>query len=157
MRRVARLSATVALRRGLGSLHRAGSAAPPGAARSQSAEARLDEVAEVRDLLRAHAAVEPPAGAMDAIVAAVAAALEPGGVVLIREADATGGWRFSCVRWGNALKAAAFGHWGQRFHYRSPDEWLACFAPHGAWQGPKGNPTVTAELRGVQCQTQVKN
>lgn len=34
----------------------------------------LDEVAEVRDLLRAHAAVEPPAGAMDAIVAAVAAA-----------------------------------------------------------------------------------
>ena len=34
----------------------------------------LDEVAEVRDLLRAHAAVEPPAGAMEAIVAAVSAA-----------------------------------------------------------------------------------
>lgn len=34
----------------------------------------LAEIGEVRDLLRAHAAVEPPAGALDEIIAAVAAA-----------------------------------------------------------------------------------
>jgi len=67
----------------------------------------------------------------DALLASVSAALGPGGVVLIREADASGGWRFAILRLGNRAKALAFGHWQQPFHFRTPDDWLACFASHG--------------------------
>lgn len=67
----------------------------------------------------------------ETLLATVSAALEPGGVVLIREADPSGGWRFAVVRLGNRLKALAIGHWRQPFHFRRPDEWLACFASHG--------------------------
>lgn len=72
-----------------------------------------------------------PEAAQEALIAAVARSLEPDGVLLIREADATGGWRFWCVRLGNGLKALVFGHWRQRFHFRTPEQWLACFASHG--------------------------
>jgi SAM-dependent methyltransferase len=67
----------------------------------------------------------------EALLAAVSASLEPGGVALIREADASGGWRFVAVRFGNRVKALAFGHWRQPFDFRTTDEWLACFASHG--------------------------
>src|SRR6185436_19298207 len=67
----------------------------------------------------------------EALLTETAARLEPGGVVLVREADASGGWRFAAVRLGNRVKALAFGHWRQRFHFRTTDEWLACFAAHG--------------------------
>jgi SAM-dependent methyltransferase len=67
----------------------------------------------------------------ETLLATVSAALQPGGVVLIREADASGGWRFAVVRLGNRMKALAFGHWRQPFHFRTPDQWLACFASHG--------------------------
>jgi SAM-dependent methyltransferase len=67
----------------------------------------------------------------ETLLATVSAALDPGGVVLIREADASGGWRFAVVRLGNRVKELAFGHWRQQFHFRTPDEWLACFASHG--------------------------
>jgi hypothetical protein len=49
----------------------------------------------------------------------------------VREADASAGWRFATVRVGNRLKALAFGEWRQREHFRTTDEWLACFASHG--------------------------
>jgi SAM-dependent methyltransferase len=78
---------------------------------------------DVLHLLRVHE--------QEALLATVSAALEPGGVVLIREADASGGWRFAVLRLGNRVKALAFGRWRQRFHFRTPDEWLACFASHG--------------------------
>ena len=32
----------------------------------------------------------------------MAAALDPGGLMLIREADAAAGWRFTAARWGIA-------------------------------------------------------
>ncbi len=67
----------------------------------------------------------------DALLAAVAAQLEPGGVVLVREADARAGWRFTAVRMGNRLKALACGVWRQEFHHRSEAEWRACFTRHG--------------------------
>ena len=67
----------------------------------------------------------------ETLLAAVSAALEPGGVALIREADASGGWRFAAVRLGNRVKALAFGRWRQPFDFRTTDEWLACFATHG--------------------------
>jgi uncharacterized protein (DUF2062 family)/predicted methyltransferase len=72
-----------------------------------------------------------PADEQEPLIAAVAAALQPGGVVLVREADAAAGWRFVAVRVGNRLKALAFGHWRQRFSFRATDEWLERFAAHG--------------------------
>jgi uncharacterized protein (DUF2062 family) len=78
-----------------------------------------------------------PTAEQDAVIAATVAGLEPGGVILIREADASAGWRFTAVRAANRSKAIAFGTWRQRFYFRTADEWLACFAARG----------LSAELR----------
>lgn len=67
----------------------------------------------------------------DTLLASIASALEPGGIMLIREADAAAGWRFTAVRWGNRFKALVFGSWNQRFHFRTASEWQACLARHG--------------------------
>ncbi|MGH9163361.1 MAG: DUF2062 domain-containing protein [Vicinamibacteraceae bacterium] len=67
----------------------------------------------------------------DRLLASAARGLEPGGIVVVREADAAGGWRFQMVRAGNWIKALAVGRWRQRFHFRTADEWLACLARHG--------------------------
>jgi SAM-dependent methyltransferase len=67
----------------------------------------------------------------NALVATLASALHPNGVVLVREADAGTGWRFTAVRWGNRLKAVAFGAWRQPFCFRTASEWRDCFASHG--------------------------
>jgi trans-aconitate methyltransferase len=50
-------------------------------------------------------------------------ALEPGGVLVLREADASAGWRFHAVRIGNSLVAASRGHFRPTFHFRTADEW----------------------------------
>ena len=67
----------------------------------------------------------------DTLLASLAAALEPGGLMLIREADAAAGWRFTAVRWGNRMKALAYGDWRQPFHFRTASEWQECLARHG--------------------------
>jgi uncharacterized protein (DUF2062 family)/SAM-dependent methyltransferase len=67
----------------------------------------------------------------EALIAALASALDPDGVMLIREADAGAGWRFTAIRFGNRLKALVFGSWRQQFHFRSKSEWLVCLARHG--------------------------
>jgi SAM-dependent methyltransferase len=72
-----------------------------------------------------------PAADQDAIVERLAHTLEPGGVLLLREADAAGGWRFSLVRLGNTLKAIATLNWRQRFHFRSASEWQRLLDTHG--------------------------
>ena len=76
------------------------------------------------------------------VLMAAIAALQPGGVILIREADASAGWRFQAVRVGNRLKALAFGAWRQRFHFRTADAWLAWLAARG----------LAAELRPMSSQ-----
>ena len=53
--------------------------------------------------------------------------LAPGGVILVREADASAGRRFLMVRVGNRLKALVTGAWRQPLCYRRSDEWLAVF------------------------------
>ena len=50
-----------------------------------------------------------PQADQDALLAAAVGALEPGGVILVREADASAGWRFQAVRIGNRLTALASG------------------------------------------------
>jgi SAM-dependent methyltransferase len=68
-----------------------------------------------------------PGADQEALLAVLARALEPGGVMLIREADASAGWRFTAVRLGNRVKALAVRRWRQTFHFRSRTEWLATF------------------------------
>jgi len=65
------------------------------------------------------------------LIAAIARTIEPDGVVLIREVDASAGWRFSAVRVGNRLKALTAGVWRQRFCFRSRAAWVECCNRHG--------------------------
>ena len=57
------------------------------------------------------------------LLARAAAALEPGGVLILRDADASLGWRFHVTRAAERLAALARGHGRQRFHYHGADEW----------------------------------
>jgi SAM-dependent methyltransferase len=94
-------------------------------------DARTTDVAPCRAVLLFDVLHMLRAPEQETLLATVSAALEPGGVMLIREADASGGWRFAAVRLGNRMKALAFGHWRQPFYFRTPDQWLACFSSHG--------------------------
>jgi len=57
----------------------------------------------------------------------IAKGLRLGAVILVREADASAGWRFAAVRAINLVQAVRFGHWKREFAYRNRNEWLACF------------------------------
>ena len=72
-----------------------------------------------------------PAAQQEKLITSLGAALEPRGVMLVREADASGGWRFTLVRVGNRLKALVGGNWHQPFHFRTRTEWVDCFAGLG--------------------------
>jgi uncharacterized protein (DUF2062 family) len=72
-----------------------------------------------------------PRADQDQLVARAAARLEPGGALVVREADAAGGAGFFFVRAGNRLKAILTGNWRQRFAFRTRDEWTALLGAHG--------------------------
>jgi SAM-dependent methyltransferase len=61
----------------------------------------------------------------------LAETLEPDGVMLVREVDAAGGWRFTVVRLGNRLQALLGGRWRQPLCFRSADEWRRVFGEMG--------------------------
>ncbi len=65
------------------------------------------------------------------LIGTMTAQLAPSGVILVREADAGGGWRFRAVRAGNWLKAVAFGRWRESFHYRTATRWKELFERFG--------------------------
>jgi 2-polyprenyl-3-methyl-5-hydroxy-6-metoxy-1,4-benzoquinol methylase len=58
-------------------------------------------------------------------------ALEPGGRLLLREADSNGSARFAITRAAERIAAAMRGHVQQRFHYRSAEQWQALLAQLG--------------------------
>jgi uncharacterized protein (DUF2062 family)/trans-aconitate methyltransferase len=64
-----------------------------------------------------------PAEVQEDLLRRIAGALEPGGLLLIRDADAGAGWRFTATRIQERTCALARRHWKQRFHYRSAAEW----------------------------------
>ncbi|HEX3553774.1 MAG TPA: DUF2062 domain-containing protein [Thermoanaerobaculia bacterium] len=64
----------------------------------------------------------PPAD-QDDLLARAAAALAPGGVLLVRDADAAAGWRFAAIRLQERFSSLLRGHLRPRFHYRSAAEW----------------------------------
>jgi uncharacterized protein (DUF2062 family) len=97
-----------------------------------------------------------PARDQERLVEAMTSVLQPGGVMLVREADAAAGWRFHAVRAGNRLKALLFGHWRQSFHFRAAHEWVELFERlgygvevRGAGDGtPFGNMLLVLTKRG---------
>jgi len=64
-----------------------------------------------------------PAADQEAVLSKAVAVLRPGGVLLIRDADAAAGWRFTATRAQERFSALLRRHWSQRFHYRSAREW----------------------------------
>jgi uncharacterized protein (DUF2062 family)/trans-aconitate methyltransferase len=64
----------------------------------------------------------PPAD-QETLLAKAAAALPPGGVLLLRDADAAAGWRFTATRLQERLSAIFRKQWRQKFYYRSAEEW----------------------------------
>jgi uncharacterized protein (DUF2062 family)/trans-aconitate methyltransferase len=64
-----------------------------------------------------------PAADQEALLARAAAVLQPGGVLLIRDADAGAGWRFTAARLQERFSALLRRHGEQRFSYRSAAEW----------------------------------
>jgi len=65
------------------------------------------------------------------LIARVAAAMRPGAILLVREADAAAGWRFRVVRFGNRITALLRGRWRPCFAFRSAAEWRAELAASG--------------------------
>jgi SAM-dependent methyltransferase len=55
----------------------------------------------------------------------VAAALEPGGLLLVRETDSGGGFGFAMSWWSERFASVLRGDFRQREHYRSAPEWTA--------------------------------
>lgn len=88
------------------------------------------------------------------LIARAADSLSPGGTILIREADPSGGWRFLMVRLGNRLKSIAVGRWRQRFHFRTSTAWASLLSREGldvALQPlAEGAPFANFLLRGVR-------
>lgn len=64
--------------------------------------------------------------AQDTLLREVVDVLSPGGVLVLREANAAGGFRFQMVRMGNRLNAILQGHATRPFAFRSAVEWRAC-------------------------------
>jgi uncharacterized protein (DUF2062 family)/trans-aconitate methyltransferase len=64
-----------------------------------------------------------PRAGQDHLLQQAASALPSGGLLIIREADANGGWRFLAVRSGNRLIATLHGHPMRRFAFDSLDGW----------------------------------
>lgn len=52
-----------------------------------------------------------------------AAALDPGGVLLVREADAGAGYAFLMTRWSERLLEILRGRWRNRLYYRGAVQW----------------------------------
>lgn len=61
----------------------------------------------------------------------VAAALEPGGLLLLREADAGAGLAFQVTKWSERIAGAIRGEPGRSLCYRTAIEWIAQLASRG--------------------------
>lgn len=72
-----------------------------------------------------------PRETQETLVQRATRALLPGGVLLIREADAAAGWRFWVTRGTERVRALFRGAWRQRFYYRTLDQWSALLGAHG--------------------------
>jgi SAM-dependent methyltransferase len=95
------------------------------------ADARTAPIGQAHVVLLFDVLQMMPRPDQEALLVRVAATLVPAGVMLVREADASGGRRFAAVRLGNRAKALALGSWRQPFHFRTEADWIACFVRLG--------------------------
>jgi len=103
-----------------------------GSAEIVEGDARAIDLAPARAVLLFDVLHLLPYADQDALIASIVGRLHPSGVVLVREADVGGGWRFAAVRLGNRLKALVSGTARQHaFCPRAAEEWRACFARFG--------------------------
>ena len=65
------------------------------------------------------------------VIEKAAGALEPGGLLLMREADADAGFAFRVTEWSERIAGVLRGEFGQRLHYRSAVDWIAELAGRG--------------------------
>ena len=65
------------------------------------------------------------------VIEKTAGALEPGGLLLMREADADAGFAFRVTEWSERIAGVLRGEFGQRLHYRSAVDWIAELAGRG--------------------------
>jgi SAM-dependent methyltransferase len=72
-----------------------------------------------------------PAVDQEAILRGLVASLEPGGTLLLRDADAGAGWRFQAVNLANRMKAFALGYSSKGFYFRTKEDWRALLESHG--------------------------
>jgi uncharacterized protein (DUF2062 family) len=86
-------------------------------------EAPLPETIDVAAIFDVLHLVDGPA--QRPLVARIAAAMRPGAILLVREADAAAGWRFRLVRFGNRITALCRGRLRPRFAFRTAVEWQA--------------------------------
>ena len=83
-------------------------------------------------------------------------ALEPGGILVLREPGTPPGMRFALTRFGERLCAMLRSDWGQRFSYRSAGEWRQLLERYGLttrecplWKGtPFSNVLIEANKPG---------
>ncbi len=66
-----------------------------------------------------------------AVLARIAEALAPDGMLILREADAAAGWRFHATRLAEQACCLARGQGWARLHYRSAAQWRAALAELG--------------------------
>jgi uncharacterized protein (DUF2062 family) len=72
-----------------------------------------------------------PAHRQPKMLARASAALEPGGMLLIRDADADAGLRFTLTRLAELAAAWCRGEWRPGFHYRGRAAWVGLLRAQG--------------------------
>jgi len=72
-----------------------------------------------------------PEPVQEALLSRLRDSVEPGGLLLLREADAGGGARFAAVKVTNRLVALLQGRWERRFHFRTSQDWVGLLARFG--------------------------
>jgi len=71
------------------------------------------------------------ATAQERLLSRIVRALRPGGVLLVREPDASSGMSFRITRAAERLRAIARGSWRQSFHYRAGSDWVRVLGNYG--------------------------
>jgi uncharacterized protein (DUF2062 family)/SAM-dependent methyltransferase len=101
------------------------------AAGIDTADLRAAELPEADAILLLDVLHYLPAADQEDLIARIARALAPGGVLLIRDADADAGWRFTATRMQERFSALLRRDWRQRFHFRSAAEWKGLLEREG--------------------------
>jgi len=96
-----------------------------------ASDARSEALPVARTILVFDVLHMMPAADQEALLRGLVTALEPGGTLLLREADAGAGWRFQAVNVANRVKALAFGYSSKGFCFRTAAGWRALFESYG--------------------------